>query len=127
MRLGFTKTQQKEDGGEGKQRRRRRGGGEEREEETAKEAGQDRDPEWGTWGSRQTRNKTKTRQGKRWQGRVHDKRRQGRELGRLKRVRVWVNTREGEMKGGQRALRGSTRTYANKNENISPTFVLEEK
>jgi len=31
------------------------------------------------------------------------------------------------MKGGQRALRGSTRTYANKNENISPTFVLEEK
>jgi len=28
------------------------------------------------------------------------------------------------MKGGQRALRGGTRTYTNKNENISPTFVL---
>lgn len=50
MRLGFIKRQQKEDGGEGKQRRRRRGGGEEREEGTAKEVGQDRDPEWGTWG-----------------------------------------------------------------------------
>jgi hypothetical protein len=50
VRLGFIKRQQKEDGGEGKQRRRRRGGGEEREEGTAKEVGQDRDPEWGTWG-----------------------------------------------------------------------------
>ena len=61
MRLGFIKRQQKEDGGEGKQRRRRRGGGEEREEGTAKEGGQDRDPEWGTWGVEANEEKDKGR------------------------------------------------------------------